>query len=134
MNLTPNQRSVILLFVVAAVIISTEAFQTSQITATSVSRNVPSCRFTSEHQTDSQAPSSSRSIVSLVENGNLDDALSMLQNSSGGGENIPASTYHSVLEAFLSQRLSVRQPIAHVQKWDRLTHRGRSISGISLIF
>ena len=99
MNLTSNQRSLTLLLVVAVVIISTEAFQTSPIRATSVSRNIPSCRFTSEHQTDSQAPSSSRSIVSLVENGNLDDALSMLQNSGGGGEIIPASIYHSVIEA-----------------------------------
>ncbi|KAL7496583.1 hypothetical protein ACHAWT_004757 [Skeletonema menzelii] len=101
-RINPNQRSVILLFVIAGVLLSTEAFQTSPITTTSVSRKNPSCRFTSEHQTDSQAPSSpssSRSIVSLVENGKLDDALSMIQNSSDGEGNIPASTYHAVIEA-----------------------------------
>lgn len=100
-RLTPNQRTAILLFVAAGVILSAEAFQTSPISAKSISRRPSSCRFTSEHQTDAQAsssPSSSRSIVSLVENGRLDDALSMLQNSDDR-DTIPASTYHAVLEA-----------------------------------
>lgn len=105
-RITPNQRTAILLFLAAGAILSTEAFQTSPITSKTVGRNLSptSCQFTSEHQTDSQAsssPSSSQSIVSLVENGKLDDALSLLQKSNGGDRDttIPASTYHAVLEA-----------------------------------
>ncbi len=102
-RITPNQRTAILLFVAAGVILlSAEAFPTSPITTKKLGRNPSSCRFTSEHQTDSQAsssPSSSRSIVSLVENGKLDDALSLLQKSDGGRDTIPASTYHAVIEA-----------------------------------
>ena len=104
MNLITSRLNTTTLLIAAVVLIlCSEAFQTSPIIAKSSSRNL-SCRFTSEHQADAQASSSSsssasRNIVSLVENGNIDDALSMIQKSDGDGSTIPASTYHAVLEA-----------------------------------
>ncbi|KAL7439812.1 hypothetical protein ACHAXM_006862 [Skeletonema potamos] len=103
-RVTTKRRTIVLLLVAVVAIIWTEAFQTFSplMTAKSVGRN-PSCRFTSEDQTDntqkSSSSTSSRSIVSLVENGKLDDALSILQNTDSDGGFIPASTYHAVIEA-----------------------------------
>lgn len=124
MNRITSKGHTAILLLLVAVILSTEAFQTSPITADkSVGRmGNPSCRFTSEHQTDTQASSSSsssRSIVSLVENGKLDDALSILQKSADGGDDgniIPASTYHAVIEACCAGKVERHHNNKHSNK------------------
>lgn len=105
--ITPRRRDAVasswlllLLLLLLIAILSTEAFQTSPLkTKSERRRKLSRCRFTSEHQTDDTHPISSRSIVSLVERGHLDDALSILKDWGDSESAIPPSTYHAVIEA-----------------------------------
>ena len=107
MNCNTNIRRNFALLLLAVAISSTDAFQTP--TKSTGGRKNLSCRRFAEDRLHTTSSSSSLSIISLVERGQLDDALSILQKSdTTGNDGIPASIYHAVIEACCAGKIEGR--------------------------
>jgi len=108
MNCNTNIRRNFALLLLAVAISSTDAFQTPT-KSTGGRKNLSCRRFAQDRLHTTTTSSSSLPIISLVERGQLDDALSILQKSDAeGNDGIPASIYHAVIEACCAGKIERR--------------------------